>query len=136
MSDLEFKGFPISEGKVEGEVLISEDPINFYIVKPETGILFEKDHDLEGKSIAGKILVFPSDKGSSVVQMDSLYQMNKNGNMPKGLIVEHASTVLVSAAIVMEIPLVTDLDKNFYKKIETGKKVCIDTDKEIVKIIE
>ncbi len=62
MSDLEFKGFPISEGKVEGEVLISEDPINFYIVKPETGILFEKDHDLEGKSIAGKILVFPSDK--------------------------------------------------------------------------
>ena len=136
MSKLEYKGFPISEGKVEGEVLISKDPINFYIVKPETGILFEKGHDLEGECIANKILVFPSDKGSSVVQMDSLYQMNKFGNMPKGLIVEHASTVLVSAAIVMEIPLITDLDKDFYNEIQTGEKVIIDTDREVVSIVE
>lgn len=136
MNDLEYKGFPISEGKAEGEVLISKDPINFYIVKPETGILFEKGHDLEGKSISDKILVFPSDKGSSVVQMDSLYQMNKHGNMPKGLIIEHASTVLVSAAIVMEIPLITDLDHDFYNKIETGDRVFIDTEKEVVKIVK
>lgn len=136
MNDLEYKGFPISEGRAEAEVLISKDPINFYIVKPETGILFEKGHDLEGKSIADKILVFPSDKGSSVVQMDSLYQMNKHGNMPKGLIIEHASTVLVSAAIVMEIPLITDLDNDFYDKIKTGDRVLIDTDKKIVKIVK
>ena len=136
MNDLEYKGFPISEGRAEGEVLISKDPINFYIVKPETGILFEKGHDLEGKSIADKILVFPSDKGSSVVQMDSLYQMNKHGNMPKGLIIEHASTVLVSAAIVMEIPLITDLDNDFYDKIKTGDRVLIDTDKKVVKIVK
>ncbi|MFO3717282.1 aconitase X swivel domain-containing protein [Anaerococcus sp. ENR1011] len=136
MSNLKYKAFPISEGRAKGEVLISKDPINFYIVKPESGVLFEAGHNLEGESIADKILVFPSDKGSSVVQMDSLYQMNKHGNMPKGLIIEHASTVLVSAAIVMEIPLITDVDSEFYQKIKSGDKVLIDTEKECVEIIE
>lgn len=136
MNKLEYKGFPISDGKVRGEVLISKDPINFYIVRPESGILFEKGHNIEGKSISNKILVFPSDKGSSVVQMDSLYQMNKFHNMPKGLIVESASTVLVSAAIVMEIPLITDLDEEFYENIENGSEVEINTNEKTVKIIK
>ena len=120
--------FPISEGKSEAEILISDEPINFYIVKPETGEIIEKGHPLEGVSLHNKIIVFPSDTGSSVVQMDGLYQMSKFGNMPKGLIIKYPSTVLVSAAIVMEIPLVSDVDEDFYKDIRDGDILEIDTD--------
>ena len=59
------KGEAIAGGIAEGEILVSKDPINFYMVSPEKGTVIEKDHDLEDKMIAKKILVFPIDKGSS-----------------------------------------------------------------------
>ena len=60
------KGEPIASGIVEGEILVSKDPINFYMVSPEKGTIIEQDHALTDKVIAKKIIVFPIDKGSSV----------------------------------------------------------------------
>ena len=78
----------ISEGKATSEALVSEDDIMFYLIRPETGVVIEPAHALYGKSMAGKILIFPSGKGSSVVQADGLFQLNKNGNMPKAMIIQ------------------------------------------------
>jgi len=100
------KGMPlkcrkIAEGKAEGQAIISADAICFYLVQPETGVVIEKNHSLEGQSIAGKILVMPSGKGSSVVQADGLYKLMKHDKAPKGMVVEFPDPVLVSSAIVM-----------------------------------
>ncbi|MEM3953084.1 MAG: DUF126 domain-containing protein, partial [Nitrososphaerota archaeon] len=64
---MKVKGRVIKKGKVRGEALRSTQPISFLGgVDPETGIVIEKGHELEGRSIAGKILVFPRGKGSTV----------------------------------------------------------------------
>mgnify|MGYP004666801103 CR=1 FL=1 len=121
------KGEAIAGGIAEGEILASKDPINFYMVSPEKGTVIEKAHDLEDKMIAKKILVFPIDKGSSVVQMDGLYQLSKFGNKPAGFIVLDLSTVLVSNAIIMDIPLIR-MDQADYDKLCDGQKVKMDGD--------
>ena len=121
------KGEPIASGIVEGEILVSKDPINFYMVSPEKGTIIEQDHALTDKVIAKKIIVFPIDKGSSVVQMDGLYQMSKFDNKPAGFIVLDLSTVLVSNAIIMDIPLIR-VDQQTYDKFCEGQKVKMDGD--------
>ena len=64
---MKLQGRKIFSGKVEGEALVSQMGISFYGgVDPDTGVILEKGHDLEGQSIAGKVLVFPSGKGSTV----------------------------------------------------------------------
>ena len=124
----------IAEGKAEGEAIISADAICFYLVQPETGVVVEKHHSLEGQSIAGKILVMPSGKGSSVVQADGLYKLMKHNKAPKGMIVEFPDPVLVSGAIIMEIPTVMKVEKKFYEAIRSGDQVQIDADQGTVTI--
>ena len=87
------KGEPIASGIVEGEILVSKDPINFYMVSPEKGTIIEQDHALTDKVIAKKIIVFPIDKGSSVVQMDGLYQMSDFGNKEASFCLPHLRTL-------------------------------------------
>jgi len=131
---MEIRCRKISEGKVDGEVIVSKDSVCFYLVEPETGVVVEKNHDIEGKSIAGKILVMPSGKGSSVVQADGLFKLAKNDKAPKAMIIEHADTVLVTGAIIMEIPMVHKVEAKFYKNVIDGDAVCLDADKGIIRL--
>ena len=58
------KGRTISPGKVEGEAIVSTEPIGFYGgIDIKTGVVIEKGHPLEGEKVSGKILVFPCGKG-------------------------------------------------------------------------
>jgi hypothetical protein len=133
---MEIRCRKISEGKVDGEVIVSKDSVCFYLVEPETGVVVEKNHDIEGKSIAGKILVMPSGKGSSVVQADGLFKLAQNDKAPKAMIIEHADTVLVSGAIIMEIPMVHKVEDKFYKTVIDGDVVSLDADKGIIRLNE
>lgn len=126
----------IVKGSGEGEAVVSSDPICFYLVDPKTGVVIEKNHCLKGVSIAGKILVFPSGKGSSVVQVDGLYQLSLHGNMPRAMIVRDVDPVLVSSAVIMNIPLVDRPEKDVYDEISTGDYVKVDADKNEVIIIK
>ena len=133
---MEIRCRKISEGKVDGEVIVSKDSVCFYLVEPETGVVVEKNHDIEGKSIAGKILVMPSGKGSSVVQADGLFKLAKNDKAPKAMIIEYADTVLVTGAIIMEIPMVHKVEAKFYKTVIDGDVVSLDADKGIIRLNE
>lgn len=131
-----FSCHKISEGVVEGEVLLSKDDVMFYLIDPKTGTVIEPGHDLEGKSIAQKILIFPSGKGSSVVQADGIYQLNTKGNAPKAMIIQHPETVLVSSAIIMEIPMVDRVEPAFYETLKDGDWVRLDADNGTIEILE
>lgn len=131
-----FSCHKISEGVVEGEVLLSKDDVMFYLIDPKTGTVIEPGHDLEGKSIAQKILIFPSGKGSSVVQADGIYQLNTKGNAPKAMIIQHPETVLVSSAIIMEIPMVDRVEPAFYENLKDGDWVRVDADNGTIEILE
>lgn len=125
----------ISEGRAAGEVLISQDDILFYLVDPESGRVLEEGHSLEGKCIAGKILVFPAGKGSSSVQVDGLYQLLMHNNAPLAMIIERPDTILVTSAIIMEIPLVDRAEPAFYDLVKDGDQVEVDADNEQITII-
>jgi len=131
-----FKCTKISGGKVEAEVIVSKDAVCFYLVEPATGIVVEKNHDIQNQTVAGKILIMPSGKGSSVVQADGLYKLMQNNMDTKGIIVEHADTVLVSSAIIMETPMVHKVDKEFYDYIKTGMKIVLDADNGEITILD
>ncbi|MQL52287.1 DUF126 domain-containing protein [Desulfofundulus thermobenzoicus] len=122
----EFSCHPICRGRAGGPVLISGADICFYLCEPETGKVIEKGHPLEGESVGGKILVFPGGKGSSVVQADGLYQLAMKGNAPKALVIQHPDTVLVTSAIIMDIPLVDRVDPGFYQNVKNNDHVLVD----------
>ena len=126
----------ISEGKAKAEAIISNDRIMFYQIVPETGVIMEKAHALEGETIAKKILVFPGGKGSSVVQADGLYQLNMHGNMPAAMIIQFAEPVLVSSAIIMEVPLVDKVDPAFYETVKDGDMVFVNADEGYLEILD
>jgi predicted aconitase with swiveling domain len=133
MNDTTFTCHKISEGFAEGEVLISTDDIMFYLIDPQTGVVIEKGHSLEGKSVSGKILIFPGGKGSSVVQADGMYQLSIHNNAPKAMIIENPETVLVASAIIMEMPMVDRLPPDFYKQIQDGDRLRVDANNGLVK---
>lgn len=126
----------ISEGKAQAEAIISKDHIMFYQIVPETGVVMEKAHCLEGQSIARKILIFPGGKGSSVVQADGLYQLNMHQNMPAAMAIQFAEPVLVSSAIIMEVPLVDKVDPAFYETVKDGDQVLVNADEGYVEILD
>ena len=126
MKEKIFKCHKISEGCIEGEVIISKDDVMFYLIKPETGEVIEPEHDLENKIISNKILIFASGKGSSVVQADGLYQLKMKNNAPKAMIIQRPETVLVASAIIMEIPMVDKVEEEFYKIVKNGDRIRLD----------
>lgn len=124
-----FNCHKIAEGVASGDALVSKDDICFYMIEPETGVVIEKNHALEGRSIAGTVLVFPSGKGSSVVQADGLYQLQRRGNAPKAMIIRHADTVLVASAIVIGIPVVNKAADQFYGLVRDHMTLTVNADK-------
>jgi uncharacterized protein len=121
----QLKGRLISKGKAEGQALVTSQPISFYGgVDPNTGIVFEKGHELQGQSVKDKILVFPQGKGSTVGSY-TLYRMKKNGTAPAGMINKECETIIAVGAIISEIPCVDKID---ISKIKTGDKIQINND--------
>jgi predicted aconitase with swiveling domain len=122
-------------GCAEGEALISHEPICFYLTDPRTGIVREKNHELAGQNISNKVLVFPSGKASSVVQIDGLFKLAQQGLAPKAMIVKEVETVLVVSAFIAKVPLVDKLEKDPFKVIRNGDFVKVDADKRTVEVM-
>jgi predicted aconitase with swiveling domain len=116
-------------GYGEGEALVSHEPICFYLTDPKTGIVREKTHELAGKNVADKVLIFPSGKASSVVQIDGLFKLASRNLAPKAMIVKDVETVLIVSAFIAKVPLVDRLEKDPFEAIRTGDLVKVDADK-------
>jgi predicted aconitase with swiveling domain len=131
MKDLSasLKCHKIIGGYGEGEALVSHEPICFYLTDPKTGIVREKTHELFGKTISNRVLVFPSGKASSVVQIDGLFKLVKNGLAPKAMIVKDVETVLVVTAFIAQVPLVDKLERDPLEAISTGDFVKVDANR-------
>ena len=117
------KGRMISPGKVEGEALVSKEPIGFYGgIDAKTGIFIEKGHELEGKSVKGKILVFPCGKGSTVGSY-VIYGLAKNNQAPLAIVNKETETIVATGVILAGIPCVDQIP---VEKISTGDHLIVD----------
>ena len=116
----------ISEGVGEGAALLSKDALCFALCEAESGCVLEKGHDIDGQSVAGKVLIMPTGKGSSVVQADGLYRLISMKTAPAAVVIQTPEPVLVSTIIAMEVPLVDEVDPAFYTAIADGDHVVVD----------
>jgi hypothetical protein len=116
-------GRTIYHGNVEGEVLYSDVPIGFFgHVDIETGVIKEPGHPLEGQSIADKVIVFPSGKGSTVGSY-ILYALKKRGKAPLAFIMKDCELIVAVGAIISEIAGIDQID---ITKFKTGDRVRIE----------
>jgi predicted aconitase with swiveling domain len=116
-------GRTIYAGKAEGEALVTSQAISFFGgVDPDTGVVVERGHELEGQSIAGVVLVFPKGKGSTVGSY-TLYRLKHNGMAPVAIINAECETITAVGCIISEIPCVDQVE---IAQIDSGAKVVVD----------
>jgi predicted aconitase with swiveling domain len=132
---LSFKCHRITGGVGVGEAILSRDNICFSLTDPETGAVIEKNHSLQGQSVAHRVVIFPGGKGSSVVQAAGLYYLSMKGTGPKALIIQHPDTVLVASVVMLEIPLVDRVEEEFYRQVRNGSLVKVDADNEVITLM-
>ena len=126
------KGRMISPGKVEGIAIVSSEPIGFYGgIDIKTGIVIEKGHPLEGKSIKDKILVFPCGKGSTVGSY-VIYGLKKNNVGPSAIINKETETIVATGVILAGIPCIDQIE---IEKIKSGDKLSVNADEALVEIL-
>lgn len=125
----------ISRGIAQGKVLISHDAISFLgNVDPKTGVIVEKKHDLYGKSIKDRVLVFPHGKGSTVGSY-VLYQLSKNSVGPSAIINIESEPIVAVGAIISGIPLVDRMETSPYDTLENDTLVKIDSQNGYVEVL-
>jgi predicted aconitase with swiveling domain len=116
-------GRVVKSGRAEGEALVSSAAIGFLGgVDPETGIVSEPGHPLEGECVAGRVLVFPTGKGSTVGSY-TMYRMARSGVAPAAIINLEADPVVAVGAIISDIPMVDQVD---LAVLRTGDWVRVD----------
>ena len=135
MTEILIKGHKIVEGKAQGQALVSKDPICFLKTIDLNGLGIEEGHALQGKNVAGTILIFPTGKGSTAASY-KLYEMALKGTAPKAIINAMADPVTVSGAILGNIPMLHRFDINPADVIDTGDQVSVDGDTGTVRVVK
>ncbi len=131
---IKIKAKPVTGGVAEGEAIVSRMAISFTGgMDPDTGIIREPGHDLEGKSVTGKILVFPTGKGSTTGSWQ-YYAAFKRGKAPKGIINVKAEGVVAVSAIITGTPMVHELETDPLKTIQNGDHVILNADEGFVEV--
>ena len=126
---MQMKGRVIKAGKAGGIALVSPEPIGFLGgVDPETGLVVEPGHPLQGECVTGRVLVFPTGKGSTVGSY-TLYRMAVSGTAPAAIINAESEAIVAVGAIIADIPMVDQVE---IARIQTGDRVVVDGDWVIV----
>lgn len=126
-------GRTIFPGKVQATALVTRQGISFFGgIDPETGVVVEKNHELEGQSVSGKILVFPTGKGSTVGSY-TLFRLKKNLLAPAAMLNNNCETITVVGCIIAEIPCLDQVD---IIQITTGDLLLVDAGNGTVEILD
>jgi hypothetical protein len=128
------KGRKVVAGIGSGEALVSCQPISFLGgIDPKTGEIIEKNHNLFGKNVKGRVLVFPGGKGSTVGSY-VIYALKKYGTGPVAMINVLTEPIIATGCVLAEIPLVDRLDHDPTSMIETGDYVTVNATNGIVEV--
>ena len=120
---LVLQGRVIKGGQAAGPALVSSAPIGFLGgVDPDTGVVLEPGHPLQGRSVTGKVLVFPTGKGSTVGSY-TILRLAKSGHGPVALINAESEAIVAVGAIIADIPMVDQVDIG---RIQDGDWVAVE----------
>lgn len=121
--DVHLTGRVVKSGVADGQALVSAEPISFFGgIDPDTGVVVDQGHPLEGMNVAGRVLVFPTGKGSTVGSY-TLYRLARNDLAPAAIVNREADPVVAVGAVIANVPMVDQVDT---ERIRTGDWVRID----------
>jgi predicted aconitase with swiveling domain len=128
-------GRGIVGGVVEGEALVTRDPISgFGGIDVATGTIIEPRHELFGVCFTGKVLVFPGAKGSS--GWSGFFQSTRlMGTAPAAMVFDIVTTKAVLGAIVTRVPTVVEASPRPLDVIRSGDRVRVDGDSGVVTVL-
>ena len=119
----------IVNGKAEGTVLKTTNPINFLgAVDNKTGMIHDKKYDIFEKSIKNTVLVFPYGIGSSVGAY-TIYSLKSHQSAPLAMICQKADLTVASGCALANIPMIVVSTEEF-DSIQNGKEITLDTKSE------
>ncbi|HOV81183.1 MAG TPA: DUF126 domain-containing protein [Methanothrix sp.] len=123
----------VAPGRAEGEALVTGEPISFLgNVDPKTGRVVDPAHELFGQSVAGRVLIFPCGKGSTVGSY-VIYQLKRLNLAPAAMVNLRSEPIVAVGAIISGIPLV-DRVPEAVMRIKSGTWVEVDADGELIGI--
>lgn len=123
------RGRTIEGGKASGKVLKLDEPLSFLGgVDGSTGELRVGP----GGNVAGRVLVFPRGKGSTVGSF-VMYDLMVHGKAPAAVINESAETIVATGAVISSIPMVDSVPS--VSLFEDGDEVVVDADAGTVEIV-
>jgi predicted aconitase with swiveling domain len=129
------KGRKVIGGKAQGEALVSKRPLmGWGNVDSKNGYTVERNHPLYEVPYKGKVLVFTEPRGSGGFVGYGRSRMF--GTNPAAFLYRKGNNLTVFAAMVMNVPTVTDFDQDPTEVIETGDYVIVNGDEGIVEVIK
>ena len=132
---MEIECHKVASGCARGPALVTKEAISFLgNVDAKTGLVVDPAHELFGQCIAGKVLIFPGGKGSTVGSY-VIYQLKKRNLAPAAMINLHSEPIVAVGAIISAIPLVDRVPEQILQ-IKSGTLVEVDADGKLVRIFE
>lgn len=128
-------GRGIVPGVVEAEALVTDEGISGWGgIDSSNGTIVERRHELVGQCFTGKVLVFPSAKGSS--GWSGHFQATRlMGTAPAAMVISVMTTKAALGAIVTRVPTVIAASPDPVHTIRTGDIVRVDGDAGTVTIV-
>lgn len=130
----------VTPGRATGLMLLSGRPFMFaHGVEPSTAKVTDIRSDILGKNVKGKVLVFPTGKGSTTGSA-WLLEAIRQGNGPVAIINAETEPIVATALIMarllygVTIPLVDRPEEGFPGLFSTGRLVTVDGDNGLVSL--
>jgi len=124
------EGRVLVEGRAEGIALILDEPLSFWGgLDPTTGRIVEVGHPQRGETVAGRILVMPSGRGSSS-SATVLAEAIRSGTAPAGIVLAAADDIIAIGALVaaelygISVPVIV-ADGSAYASIQDGGSAAL-----------
>jgi uncharacterized protein len=124
------EGRTLSPGEARGEALVLDEPLSFWGgVDPASGRIVDRHHPQVGRSVAGRILVMPSGRGSSS-SSSVLAEAVRAGTGPAGIVLREPDGIVALGALVAaelygsEVPVVV-LDPADYDRVRSLGSILV-----------
>ena len=130
----QIRGRGVVKGRAEGAALVADATLSFWgEVDAVTGRVIAVGHPLEGRSLAGCVLVIRSTKGSSATPF-TLNLAKLEGTAPAAFVNIEVDSLAALGCVVNGIPMMTDLEADPFARIQTGDRVVVDADVGVVTV--
>ncbi|MGI6084777.1 MAG: aconitase X swivel domain-containing protein [Acetivibrionales bacterium] len=130
-----FSGRTVVKGKASGIAMVTDKPVCYVGgIDTDTGEFTEHDHPWFKQSVKGKILVYPTGKGSTGGSY-VIYEAACNGVGPAAIINNRIEQVTAVGVILGEIPTIDQVQPDPIAFIKDGDFLEVDATNGIVRVI-